>query len=141
MNRTLTIVKTAFLADQMGGVELPQVALAGRSNVGKSSLINCLAGRRQLAKTSATPGKTRSLNYYEVAPQGYCLVDLPGYGYARCSKAERDKWAELIGPLSARQPSAARRGRASGLPPGPAAERPDPHELPPASAPAHHGPC
>ncbi|MDY0307731.1 MAG: ribosome biogenesis GTP-binding protein YihA/YsxC [Desulfovibrionaceae bacterium] len=97
MNRTLTIVKTAFLADQMGGVELPQVALAGRSNVGKSSLINCLAGRRQLAKTSATPGKTRSLNYYEVAPQGYCLVDLPGYGYARCSKAERDKWAELIG--------------------------------------------
>ncbi|MCM0754388.1 ribosome biogenesis GTP-binding protein YihA/YsxC [Desulfovibrio aminophilus] len=97
MNRTLTIVKTAFQADQMGGISLPQVALAGRSNVGKSSLINCLAGRRQLAKTSATPGKTRSLNFYEVAPLAYCLVDLPGYGYARCSKAERDKWAELIG--------------------------------------------
>ncbi|HBE95517.1 MAG TPA: YihA family ribosome biogenesis GTP-binding protein [Desulfovibrio sp.] len=96
MNRTLTIVKTAFLADQMGGVDLPQVALAGRSNVGKSSLINCLAGRRQLAKTSATPGKTRSINFYTVTPQNYCLVDLPGYGYARCSKAERDKWAKLI---------------------------------------------
>ena len=96
MNRTLTIVKTAFLADQMTGMDLPQVALAGRSNVGKSSLINCLAGRRQLAKTSATPGKTRSINFYAVEPQNYYLVDLPGYGYARCSKAERDKWAGLI---------------------------------------------
>ncbi len=96
MNRSLTIVKTAFEADQMTGLDLPQVALAGRSNVGKSSLINCLAGRRQLAKTSATPGKTRSINFYAVSPLNYYLVDLPGYGYARCSKAERDKWAKLI---------------------------------------------
>ncbi len=80
----------------MTGLDLPQVALAGRSNVGKSSLINCLAGRRQLAKTSATPGKTRSINFYAVSPLNYYLVDLPGYGYARCSKAERDKWAKLI---------------------------------------------
>lgn len=96
MNRSLTIVKTAFEADQMTGLDLPQVALAGRSNVGKSSLINYLAGRRQLAKTSATPGKTRSINFYAVSPLNYYLVDLPGYGYARCSKAERDKWAKLI---------------------------------------------
>lgn len=96
MNRTVQIVKTAFLPEQMEGLTLPQVALAGRSNVGKSSLINCLAGRRQLAKTSSTPGKTRSINYYEVAPGSYYLVDLPGYGYAQCSKAEREKWARLI---------------------------------------------
>ncbi len=96
MNRTIEIVKTAFEPSQVSGLDRLQVALAGRSNVGKSSLINCLAGRRGLAKTSSTPGKTRSLNFYEVRPDGYHLVDLPGYGYAQCSKAERDKWGKLI---------------------------------------------
>lgn len=75
---------------------LPQIALAGRSNVGKSTLINALANRKDLAKVSATPGKTRSLNFYRVLPSNYYLVDLPGYGYARCSKTERAKWGKLI---------------------------------------------
>lgn len=73
-----------------------QIALAGRSNVGKSSLINALAGRKQLAKTSGTPGKTRSINFYEVYPNNFMLVDLPGYGYAKCSQKERQHWATLI---------------------------------------------
>lgn len=72
------------------------IALAGRSNVGKSSLINALARRRQLAKVSATPGKTRSVNLYKVEPHGFYLTDLPGYGYAKRSKAEREIWADLI---------------------------------------------
>lgn len=72
------------------------IALAGRSNVGKSSLINALARRRQLAKVSATPGKTRSVNLYKVEPQGFYLTDLPGYGYAKRSKSERELWANLI---------------------------------------------
>lgn len=92
----LTLLNTAYLADQLPSLDLPQIALAGRSNVGKSTLVNCLAGRKALAKISATPGKTRSLNFYEATAAGYCLVDLPGYGYARCSMAERAKWAKLI---------------------------------------------
>ncbi len=92
----LTLVSTAYLPDQIPVLDAPQVALAGRSNVGKSTLVNCLAGRKGLAKISATPGKTRSLNFYMAQAAGYCLVDLPGYGYARCSKAERDKWGRLI---------------------------------------------
>ena len=92
----LTLESTVYTLQQLLDVPEAQVALAGRSNVGKSSLINCLAGRKQLAKISATPGKTRSLNFYMAERHGFCLVDLPGYGYARCSMAERDKWAKLI---------------------------------------------
>lgn len=72
------------------------IALAGRSNVGKSSLINALAKRKQLAKVSSTPGKTRSVNLYRVEPHGFYLTDLPGYGYAKRSKSERELWANLI---------------------------------------------
>ena len=96
MNRTIELVKTIYEIKQLEDVDEAQIALAGRSNVGKSSLVNRLAGRRKLAKTSSKPGKTRSLNYYKVHPDGYFLVDLPGYGYAKCSKAERAKWAKLI---------------------------------------------
>ncbi|MHC1711043.1 MAG: ribosome biogenesis GTP-binding protein YihA/YsxC [Solidesulfovibrio sp.] len=92
----LTLLATAYLADQLPTLDVPQIALAGRSNVGKSTLVNRLAGRKGLARISATPGKTRSLNFYEAQGAGYCLVDLPGYGYARCSKVERKKWALLI---------------------------------------------
>lgn len=73
----------------------PEVAFAGRSNVGKSSLINCLVGRKGLAKTSSTPGKTRMLNYYGIDQSMY-MVDLPGYGYARVSQSEKRKWGQLI---------------------------------------------
>jgi GTP-binding protein len=75
---------------------LPEIAFAGRSNVGKSSLINSLLNRRQLALTSRTPGKTRLLNYFLIG-KGLCyFVDLPGYGYARVSGAMKDQWGEYI---------------------------------------------
>ncbi|WP_027722835.1 ribosome biogenesis GTP-binding protein YihA/YsxC [Maridesulfovibrio zosterae] len=96
MNNTLTLINTIYEINQLEQFAAPQIILAGRSNVGKSSLINCLANRKKLAKISATPGKTRSLNFFEVDPHGYYIVDLPGYGYARCSKAERAKWGKLI---------------------------------------------
>jgi len=96
MNRSFELVKTAYELSQLAPSDTPQVALAGRSNVGKSSLINCLAGRKKLAKISSTPGKTQSVNYFQIDPGGYTLVDLPGYGYARRSQAERAKWGQLI---------------------------------------------
>ena len=80
----------------------PEVAFVGRSNVGKSSLLNALLGRKQLARTSGTPGKTQALNYYAVNPnpQGHpdvFLVDLPGYGYAKVSQKQRATWQAFIG--------------------------------------------
>lgn len=74
---------------------LPEIALAGRSNVGKSSLINRMLNRKQLARTSGVPGKTQTLNYYKINGELY-FVDFPGYGYAKVSKGERRKWGELI---------------------------------------------
>lgn len=83
---------------------LPEVAFIGRSNVGKSSLLNALLGRRELARTSGTPGKTQQFNYYLVDDRLY-FVDLPGYGYAKISKTERDRWVQFIGQyLSEREP-------------------------------------
>ena len=86
---TLTLESTVYTLQQLLDVPEAQVALAGRSNVGKSSLINALAVRKKLAKVSATPGKTRSINFYRVQPHNFFLVDLPGYGYARASHSER----------------------------------------------------
>ena len=74
---------------------LPEMALAGRSNVGKSSLINRLIDRRNLARTSSQPGKTQTLNYYRLNDLIY-FVDLPGYGFAKVSKTEREKWGRFI---------------------------------------------
>ncbi len=71
-----------------------EVALAGRSNVGKSSLINALTGRRALARTSNTPGRTREVNFFDLAGL-YYLVDLPGYGYAKASKTDIAKWSKM----------------------------------------------
>jgi len=79
-----------------------EVAFAGRSNAGKSSAINALTQRKALARTSKTPGQTRLLNYFELAP-GRRIVDLPGYGYASAPPAERARWAPLIDRLRARQ--------------------------------------
>ena len=73
----------------------PEVAFTGKSNVGKSSLINSLLNRKSLARTSAQPGKTQTLNFYHLNNEIY-LVDLPGYGYAKSSKVEREKWGEMI---------------------------------------------
>ncbi len=81
--------------DPVPGQRLPEIAFAGRSNVGKSSLVNLLMGRRALARTSATPGKTRTLNVYRWGTGCY-LVDLPGYGWARAGAAERAAWRRLV---------------------------------------------
>lgn len=74
---------------------LPEIALAGRSNVGKSSLINRMINRKNLARTSSTPGKTQHLNYYRIEDSLY-FVDVPGYGYAKVSKSQRQVWGAMI---------------------------------------------
>ena len=73
----------------------PEIAFAGKSNVGKSSLINALMNRKSYARISATPGKTQTINYYNINDEMY-LVDLPGYGYAKVSEQEKIKWGQLI---------------------------------------------
>ena len=74
---------------------LPEIAFAGKSNVGKSSLINALMNRKSLARTSSSPGKTQTNNFYNINSEMY-LVDLPGYGYAKVSEAEKAKWGKMI---------------------------------------------
>ena len=78
--------------------EAPEIAFLGRSNVGKSSLLNRLVNRKQLARTSTTPGKTRLVHWYRIerASGALCLVDLPGYGYAKVSQDERRRWKRLV---------------------------------------------
>lgn len=85
----------AGLAEQLRPSDLPEIAFSGRSNVGKSSLINKLLNRRALARTSATPGKTATVNFYRLETAR--LADLPGYGYAKVSGSEKRRWTELIG--------------------------------------------
>ena len=92
--------KTEFIlsaADPTGFIQdtRMQIAFAGRSNVGKSSVINSLTGRKNLAHVGSSPGKTAQINYFKVEDRAY-LVDLPGYGYAKVSKAERDRWGRLM---------------------------------------------
>lgn len=90
-----TLEKIAVLKEQYPDDSLPEIAFAGRSNVGKSSLINSLINRKNLARTSQKPGKTRTINFYNVN-EAFRLVDLPGYGYAAVSKSHRDDWGEII---------------------------------------------
>ena len=85
----------AGLEEQLRPSDLPEIAFSGRSNVGKSSLINKLLNRRALARTSATPGKTATVNFYRLETAR--LADLPGYGYAKVSGSEKRRWTELIG--------------------------------------------
>lgn len=84
------VTPAAFLRDG-----LPQVAFAGRSNVGKSSVINRITGRKNFARVGASPGKTSQINYFRIQDRGY-LVDLPGYGYAKVSLAEKQRWGRLM---------------------------------------------
>ncbi|HCY74660.1 MAG TPA: YihA family ribosome biogenesis GTP-binding protein [Ignavibacteriales bacterium] len=88
-------IASAFSINDLPKEKLPEVVLCGRSNVGKSTFINSLFNRKNLAKTSSTPGKTRSINYYKIDSKFY-VVDLPGYGYAKISQSERNKWGNLI---------------------------------------------
>lgn len=87
--------KVAVLEKQYPLANLPEFAFAGRSNVGKSSFINAMLNRKNLARTSSTPGKTRTINFYKVN-DSFRLVDLPGYGYAKVAKTEKEKWAGII---------------------------------------------
>lgn len=74
---------------------MPEIAFAGKSNVGKSSLINALMNRKSLARTSAQPGKTQTINFYNINQELY-FVDLPGYGYAKVSREEKEKWGKMV---------------------------------------------
>lgn len=87
--------RIAATTDQYPPADLPEIAFAGRSNVGKSSLINAVLNRKNLAHTSSKPGKTRTVNFYRVN-DGFRLVDLPGYGFAVASKKEKNKWHDII---------------------------------------------
>ena len=93
--RSSEIVVSAIRKEQYPEEGLPEIALVGRSNVGKSSATNALLNRRNFARTSQTPGKTRTINFYKINNEFY-FVDLPGYGYAKVSKSEKDKWGVIM---------------------------------------------
>jgi GTP-binding protein len=92
--------------DQFPEHDRPEIAFAGRSNVGKSSLINCLLNRKRLVRTSSTPGRTREINFFEVG-RDLCFVDLPGYGYAKVPKAMQAAWRPLVEAYLAGSPNLA----------------------------------
>lgn len=89
------ILISAVKEEQYPNLRLPEIAIAGRSNVGKSSLINSLLNRKSLARTSRKPGRTVTINFYNVEDE-LMLVDVPGYGYAKVSKGELEKWSEMM---------------------------------------------
>ena len=92
---TAELDRVAVMEEQYPKDRLPEIAFAGRSNVGKSSFINSMINRKNLARTSSKPGKTRTINFYKIN-DSFRLVDLPGYGYAKVSKAEKEKWGHII---------------------------------------------
>ena len=94
--QNVNLVMSAGFPEQFPQDGLPQIAFSGRSNVGKSSLINTLLGRKSLARVSGQPGKTITANFYNI-DRKYYLVDLPGYGFAKRPDAEREKWSTLMG--------------------------------------------
>ena len=85
----------AVKASQYPPEDLPEIAFAGRSNVGKSSLLNLITGRKSLARVSGSPGKTRTINFYRCNDE-FRIVDLPGYGFAKVSRSESEKWGAMI---------------------------------------------
>lgn len=89
------IIISAVQEEQYPKIRLPEVAIAGRSNVGKSSLINTLLNRKKLARTSSKPGRTRTINFYNIEDE-LLFVDVPGYGYAKVSKSELEKWSNMM---------------------------------------------
>jgi len=94
-NPECRFVGSFFKLEQMPKDRKPQIAFAGRSNVGKSSLLNKIVSRKKLAKVSQTPGKTRAINFFDINDAFY-LVDLPGYGYAKVSKSEQAGWGKML---------------------------------------------
>ncbi|HJE19466.1 ribosome biogenesis GTP-binding protein YihA/YsxC [Aliicoccus persicus] len=101
------IIISAVSSKQYPEMNLPEIALSGRSNVGKSSFINTIVGRKSLARTSSKPGKTVTLNFFNIDDQ-FIFVDVPGYGYAKQSKKDREKWGKFIEEyITEREPLAA----------------------------------
>lgn len=92
--KNATFITSAARSDQFITPDKPMIAVCGKSNVGKSSFINMLANRKKLAKTSSEPGRTRLVNYFDFG--AFILADLPGYGFARVSKGEKEKWAKTL---------------------------------------------
>src|SRR5438874_1384717 len=95
-------LKSSFQSDDWPKVALPEIAFMGRSNVGKSSLINSLLATRGLARTSSTPGRTQSLNFFLINKR-FRFVDLPGFGYARVPKAIQSGWGEMVSSYLAKR--------------------------------------
>ena len=93
--RSLELETVCGITSTLPENTLPEIAFVGKSNVGKSSLINGLMNRKSFARTSATPGKTQTINFYNINQELY-LVDLPGYGYAKVSEQEKKKWGQMI---------------------------------------------
>lgn len=93
--RNINLETVCGITSKLPDNTLPEIAFAGKSNVGKSSLINALMNRKSYARISATPGKTQTINFYNINEELY-LVDLPGYGYAKVSEKEKIKWGQLI---------------------------------------------
>lgn len=93
--RKCEFLKSVVTKDQYPYLDLPEIAFSGRSNIGKSSLINSLLNRKKLVKVSSSPGKTRLINFFLVNEQ-FLMVDLPGYGYAAVSKGEKQSWGKMI---------------------------------------------
>src|SRR5699024_10904638 len=89
------IIISAVKEEQYPDLNLPEIAIAGRSNVGKSSLINTLINRKKLARTSSKPGRTSTINFYNIEDE-LLFVDVPGYGYAKVSKKEKEKWSQML---------------------------------------------
>ena len=93
--KSAEFITSAVKPSQYPPLSGPEVAFAGRSNVGKSSLMNTLLGRKNLVKTSSTPGRTQTINFFRINDAFYC-VDLPGYGYAKVPKAVRESWGPMV---------------------------------------------
>ena len=89
------IIISAVKEEQYPNMRLPELAIAGRSNVGKSSFINKLLNRKKLARTSSKPGRTRTINFFNIEDT-FIMVDVPGYGYAKVSKGELEKWSQMM---------------------------------------------
>ncbi|MCU6736230.1 ribosome biogenesis GTP-binding protein YihA/YsxC [Diplocloster agilis] len=93
--KNVSLETVCGITSKLPETDKPEIAFAGKSNVGKSSLINGLMNRKALARTSSSPGKTQTINFYNINDQMY-LVDLPGYGYAKVSKSDQEKWGKMI---------------------------------------------